>query len=49
MCNKWWDGYSGQRVVLLEDFRHADLADYLKIWTDRYPFTAEIKGGTVRP
>lgn len=48
-CNKWWDGYNGQEVVIIEDFEldHHVLLHHLKIWCDHYPFLGEIKNGTI--
>lgn len=45
--NKWWDLYDGQDVVVIEEWdpSYDMLADKLKIWADRYPFSPEVKGG----
>jgi len=45
--NKWWDGYEDQDVVAIEEWapKNECTASLLKIWADRYPFPAEIKGG----
>lgn len=50
MVGKWWDGYMGQRVVLIDDFDPDTCFDntfdfYLKL-LDRYPMLVEWKGGS---
>jgi len=51
--NKWWDGYQGEDVVILDDVDKFDvgLGGFLKHWGDKWPFIGEMKGGsrTVRP
>ena len=55
--SKWWDGYDAWRhdLVLVDEWPAASertgltdsLCSLLKNWSDRYSFTAEIKGGHV--
>lgn len=45
--NKWWDGYEGQKYVVLEDFDNPVLGHYIKIWADKWECTGEVKGATV--
>lgn len=52
--NKWWDGYADQQSVLVDDVDHGQsnwIGNFLKIWSDHYPFIAEMKGGSrlIRP
>lgn len=48
--NKWWCGYQGQDVVAIEEWapKNECTASALKIWADRYPFTAQVKGGSLQ-
>jgi len=44
---KWWDGYSGERHCIIDEFRGTiDIAHMLR-WLDRYPVRVEVKGGAV--
>lgn len=43
-CTKWWDGYKGQKNVIIDEFTGViNIAHILK-WLDRYPCFAEVKG-----
>lgn len=47
--NKWWDGYCGHDVVIIDDYRK-DLCPFhvlLKLF-DRYPMRVEVKGASVQ-
>lgn len=47
--NEWWDGYNAQPVVCMDDVDDSKMGYYLKIWGDRYSFSAQVKGSTVVP
>lgn len=53
LINKWWDGYTNQVTVLVDDLGrdHKFMGSFLKRWCDHYPFRAEYKGGSkvIRP
>ncbi len=48
---KWWDGYEGQEVVLLDDLRKENakfIVYYLTQWMDKHaPPAGEVKGGNM--
>lgn len=48
--SKWWDGYTGQKAVLLDDFDKGGhgLGHHMKIWSDRYAHDVEVKGDTAK-
>lgn len=52
-CERWWDGYKGQDVIIVDDFDKYQKAQGgdMKRWLDRYPFKAPVKGGylDIRP
>jgi len=46
MCNKWWDGYAFQPVVIIDDIcpeQASFMTYFLKIWLDERPFICDIK------
>nr|ATP66723.1 Rep [Rodent circovirus] len=49
LINKWWGGFEPRyhKVVLMEDFPQDGkyLTQQMKVWSDRYNFTGETKGG----
>ena len=52
--NKWWNGYDpcNTKRIVIDDWPSKEnggaiLAQHLKIWADRYPFTGETKGGHI--
>ena len=45
--NKWWDGYSGQKAVILDDLDIDSLGHFLKRWMDVHPCNGEAKGKTI--
>lgn len=52
--NKWWLGYKGEAVVLIDDLSKTEASwfgEHLKQWCDHYPFPAETKGDgmVIRP
>lgn len=46
--NKWYDNYSGERVVVIDEFNEQILFNDLLRWTDRYQCLVESKGGSLQ-
>lgn len=44
---KWWDGYTGQQHVVIDEFRGAIDISHMLRWLDRYPVLVEIKGSAI--
>lgn len=47
LTHKWWDGYDGHKIVLIDDLRPdwCTFAELLRL-IDIYPFRVECKGGS---
>lgn len=43
---KFWDGYSSERAIVIDEFRGGIDVSHLLRWFDRYPVRVEIKGST---
>lgn len=44
---EWWDGYTGQTAILLDDYYgYLPYSEMLRV-LDRYPYHAQVKGGFV--
>ena len=48
--NKWFCGYEGEEVIILDDFDHGGkcLGHKLKRWADKFQCSGEVKGGKVQ-
>ena len=44
---QFWDGYNGEETIVIDEFYGWFSWDYLLRLTDRYPFSLDIKHGTV--
>ena len=42
---KWWDGYTGQEDVIIDEFRGNISVEHMLKWIDKYPCFVEEKGG----
>lgn len=44
--SKFWDGYQGQKAVVVDEFRGGIDVSHLLRWCDRYPVRVEVKGSS---
>lgn len=44
---KWWDGYKGETICVMDEFRGSINIDRILSWWDKYPLSVEVKGTTV--
>ena len=44
--SKFWDGYSGQSHVVIDEFRGSISISHMLRWLDRYPVIVEVKGSS---
>lgn len=44
--SKFWDGYNGQKHVVIDEFRGVVNISHILRWFDRYPVNVEIKGSS---
>jgi len=44
--SKFWDGYRGQKHVVIDEFRGTISISHVLRWFDRYPVIVEIKGSS---
>lgn len=45
--NKWWDGYRGEKNVIVDEFEGKISVDHILRWVNWMPCLVETKGGTV--
>lgn len=44
--SKFWDGYQGQKAVVIDEFRGGIDISHILRWCDRYPVRIEVKGSS---
>lgn len=50
--DKWFDGYQNEDFVIFDDFdpdtaKQHNMVRHMKIWTDKFAFTASVKGSAI--